>query len=123
MVQIGDLVVRKSHGKDIIFKVIEIEDKCVLKGMHMRLMADAPTADLEPITAECLRNEFVQLERVQRRGLERVFDRRRGERRQRDLLRSDTVKKNNFFEIFKDCKLCRSQTVELILRDIHTIFI
>ncbi|MDF2564751.1 MAG: sporulation peptidase YabG [Massilibacillus sp.] len=105
MVAIGDLVVRKSHGKDIIFKVIDIDkrdmglNRCVLKGMHLRLVADAPVTDLEAITAECLRNEVIKLERVQRSGLDRAFDRRKGERRQKDLLRGDLSKKYSFFDV------------------------
>ena len=105
MVAIGDLVVRKSHGKDIIFKVIDIEKNekntgsCVLKGMHLRLVADAPINDLEAITAECLRNEVVNLERIQRSGLDRAFDRRKGERRQKDLLRGESSKKFSFFDL------------------------
>lgn len=101
MIKAGDLVVRKSHGKDVIFKVIAVEEnsyRCVLKGMHLRLVADAPTADLELITAECLRSEVVNMERVQRSGLERALDRRKGERRQNTVLRSEN-KKTSFFEL------------------------
>ena len=70
VINVGDLVVRKSHDKDIIFKVIDInrdendKDKCVLKGMHMRLVADAPIHDLEQISAENLRNEVVNMEKM-----------------------------------------------------------
>lgn len=105
VVAIGDLVVRKSHGRDIIFKVIDINEAkpsgnhCVLKGMHLRLVADAPSSDLEPITAECLRNEVVHMESIQRSGLERAFDRRKGERRKKDLWRGDSSKKFCFFDI------------------------
>lgn len=102
MVAIGDLVVRKSHGKDIIFKVIDIDNaaqRCVLKGMHLRLVADALQSDLEPITAEVLRDEVVQLDRVQRCGLERAFDRRKGDRRKVDLYRGESPKKFCFFDM------------------------
>jgi spore coat assembly protein len=67
--------------------------------MHLRLVADAPVADLEAITAECLRNEVVKLERVQRSCLDRAFDRRKGERRQKDLLRGESSKKYSFFDV------------------------
>lgn len=47
MINIGDFVTRKSYGNDIIFEVIEIEGKeCILKGVDIRLMADAPISDL-----------------------------------------------------------------------------
>jgi spore coat assembly protein len=51
---IGDTVVRKSHDKDITFKIIDIKE-CdgkyiyVLKGMNVRLIADASENDLEPV--------------------------------------------------------------------------
>lgn len=105
MVAIGDLVVRKSHGKDIIFKVIDIDRTrektahCSLKGMHMRLVADAPLEDLEAITAECLRNEVVQMEHVQRSATQRAFDRRKGDRRKANLLRGDATRKFSFFDV------------------------
>ncbi len=43
----GDLVTRISHGHDIIFKVINIVDnKYILKGIEIRLYADANEEDL-----------------------------------------------------------------------------
>jgi spore coat assembly protein len=51
-IKIGDLVARKSYGLDILFKVVEIisqpgRDKVyIIKGVHMRVMADAPEEDL-----------------------------------------------------------------------------
>jgi spore coat assembly protein len=49
---IGDTVVRKSYGKDITFRVIEIKQSenetiYVLKGINLRLVADSPLEDLE----------------------------------------------------------------------------
>lgn len=48
----GDIVVRKSYGKDIIFRVINILNKpeekiAVLKGVIERIEADSKIADLE----------------------------------------------------------------------------
>lgn len=46
---VGDLVSRNSYNNDIIFKVIKIEnDKAFLKGVEVRLLADAPVSDLKP---------------------------------------------------------------------------
>lgn len=48
----GDLVSRKSHDKDVLFRVLRIVDKPdippygILKGRNVRLIADAPLADL-----------------------------------------------------------------------------
>lgn len=52
---IGDIVVRKSYGKDITFKIIDIKetengDVYVLKGINLRLMADSPVEDLEEVS-------------------------------------------------------------------------
>lgn len=51
---VGDIVVRKSYGKDITFKVIDIKEKSgkliyVLKGISIRIIADAVEDDLESV--------------------------------------------------------------------------
>ncbi|MFD1137003.1 sporulation peptidase YabG [Paenibacillus urinalis] len=44
---IGDLVVRKSYGGDVTFRVEGLEkDKAVIKGTEFRLLADSPLNDL-----------------------------------------------------------------------------
>lgn len=44
----GDLVTRKSYGGDIVFKIQEIRQQmAVLRGVELRLLADAPLFDLE----------------------------------------------------------------------------
>jgi spore coat assembly protein len=46
----GDLVVRKSYGGDILFRVSALTgDLAVLRGTEYRLLADAPMADLQPV--------------------------------------------------------------------------
>ena len=52
IMKIGDTVVRKSYGKDITFKIIDIREKdgkenIILKGINMRIIADATAEDLE----------------------------------------------------------------------------
>ena len=64
--KIGDVVTRKSHNNDIVFKIISISgDKVYLKGIDVRLYADAYIDDLvqskeihddESIIEENLRN-------------------------------------------------------------------
>lgn len=49
---IGDIVVRKSYGKDITFKITDIKDVngdiiYLLKGIDLRIIADSPEDDLE----------------------------------------------------------------------------
>lgn len=55
--EIGDIVVRKSYGKDIVFKIIDIINTdngriCVLKGINLRIEADSPENDLELVSEE-----------------------------------------------------------------------
>lgn len=68
-ISVGDLVTRKSHGRDIVFKVTDIisaneGNQLQLKGLHLRLMADAPLEDLEKVDNEHLRNEIVTMEYI-----------------------------------------------------------
>ncbi|MGE5626792.1 MAG: sporulation peptidase YabG [Solirubrobacterales bacterium] len=51
--QIGDIVVRKSYGCDVTFKIIDIVygeggKTYLLKGIKLRILADAPEDDLKP---------------------------------------------------------------------------
>lgn len=44
---LGDLVVRKSYGGDLTFRVDNIvQDRAVIKGTDFRLLADSPLDDL-----------------------------------------------------------------------------
>lgn len=53
--EIGDIVVRKSYGKDITFKIIDKkavddgEEMYILKGINLRILADSPLGDLEQV--------------------------------------------------------------------------
>jgi len=47
MFKIGDVVTRKSYNNDVLFKIIELVDnKAILKGVDVRLIADSPLDDL-----------------------------------------------------------------------------
>jgi spore coat assemly protein len=49
----GDLVVRKSYSKDLCFRIVEIDELhgiAMLKGIDVRLIADAPLDDLEKLS-------------------------------------------------------------------------
>ncbi|WMT41051.1 sporulation peptidase YabG [Paenibacillus sp. D2_2] len=47
MTRLGDLVVRKSYGGDVTFRVERIERSvAIIKGTEFRLLADAPLTDL-----------------------------------------------------------------------------
>jgi spore coat assemly protein len=46
----GDLVVRKSYGVDVIFKIHNLESRrAILTGVDFRLVADSPIPDLMPV--------------------------------------------------------------------------
>lgn len=51
---IGDYVTRKSHGHDLVFKIVDIKDDvAILQGINIRLVADAFIDDLE-ICKDCV---------------------------------------------------------------------
>jgi spore coat assembly protein len=72
---------------------------CTLKGLHLRLLADAPLDDLERVDAEQLRNEIIRQETMHNDTLRRVMLRRGSEQDQRDLIRADANKKYAFFDV------------------------
>jgi len=48
-IKVGDVVARASYDKDVFFKVVDIIEKescCTLKGLNIRVIADAPIDDL-----------------------------------------------------------------------------
>lgn len=60
----GDLVVRKSYGGDVIFKVQEFSyQTAMLRGVDYRLLADASIADLEPAPQTRIAEHEAQMER------------------------------------------------------------
>lgn len=53
MMTLGDLVVRKSYGGDVTFRVEGIQrDKAIIKGTEFRLLADSPMDDLIRVPAD-----------------------------------------------------------------------
>ncbi|HBS58443.1 MAG TPA: sporulation peptidase YabG [Firmicutes bacterium] len=61
----GDIVVRKKYGGDVMFRIVDISQEedgtelALLKGLFLRLMADAPLGDL------CLVNQHeVNIQRI-----------------------------------------------------------
>ena len=60
-VRVGDLVLRTSHGRDVLFQIEEIVQQggkrvALLKGVDLRLCADAPLEDLYIPTAQEVSN-------------------------------------------------------------------
>lgn len=63
---VGDLVTRNSYNNDLVFKIIEIkEDKVILKGMNVRLLADAVIDDLQKHNDEDIEEEQNFLDRLE----------------------------------------------------------
>ena len=65
MFNIGDLVTRNSYNNDLIFTITEINDDiCILKGVNMRLIADASINDLKMCNG-CDKDEIEFIESIQ----------------------------------------------------------
>lgn len=63
---VGDLVTRNSYNNDLVFKIVEItEDKVILKGMNVRLLADATLDDLQKHNNEDIEEEKEFLDRLE----------------------------------------------------------
>ncbi|MBQ5701984.1 MAG: hypothetical protein IIV70_00155, partial [Peptococcaceae bacterium] len=77
--QTGDFVTRLSHNKDVLFRIEEIQQQngkqmAVLKGVDLRLYADAPLEDLTVPAAQEInryRQGYVKRSTELMRGIER----------------------------------------------------
>ena len=62
---IGDIVTRKSHNNDTVFIITDIIDNiCYLKGMNVRLIADATIDDLNKYDNKDIENERSFMEKI-----------------------------------------------------------
>ncbi|HBM81295.1 MAG TPA: sporulation peptidase YabG [Clostridiaceae bacterium] len=81
--KIGDVVVRKSHGKDVYFKIIDIlmkdaaESEAILKGVDHRLIADAPTSDLEKPDLEDVNADNMLYSKKVNKNIRRILGERK----------------------------------------------
>ncbi|MBP7331640.1 MAG: Sporulation-specific protease YabG [Firmicutes bacterium ADurb.Bin373] len=82
----GDVVGRRSYSKDIFFKVIDVyqvndkEEYCKLKGIHYRLLADAPRKDLIKIGPGELSQRLREHTMKSSEHMKRIFARRERDR-------------------------------------------
>lgn len=69
LTNLGDLVVRKSYGGDVTFRIEKIErNVAIIKGIDFRLLADAPLTDLVKVDPDSLAKERdVRISRLQNR--------------------------------------------------------
>lgn len=97
----GELVVRKSYGGDVIFKIDAIETKrAVLKGVDFRLLADSPVTDLLPVRdARPLQQHYSQMkvnESLRELARYRIWQR---EKQQSELGGSNQAEQATYFEM------------------------
>lgn len=103
-IKVGDLVGRKSYGMDIYFKVVKIYWKgsaatAFLKGLDVRLCADAPLGDLERVSPEALRAFRQKVIRRNQRCLGEASSRREQVRAVLHRYRSGEGNETPFFEV------------------------
>jgi len=105
LLKAGDIVVRKSYGGDIFFKIKEIltseqgEKEAILVGTDVRLMVDAPLDDLEKQDATSILHYRHECIMTRATSLRQVFAQREQDREGRLLHRGRTEMENDFFEV------------------------
>jgi spore coat assembly protein len=100
-IKIGDVVARASYDKDVFFKVVDITEEhgyCTLKGLNIRVLADAPMNDLILPTSAEVREYKKDYIRKSNESMERIFYRRELEK-QRRLTRNNLEESNGFFDV------------------------
>ncbi len=65
MLKVGSFVVRKSYKKDIVFMISELnKHNAILVGYSTRLIADAPTSDLELVGDKEINSEKQKMKKI-----------------------------------------------------------
>ena len=106
ILEIGDAVVRKSYGKDITFKIIDIkEDKdrivYVLKGINLRIVADSPEDDLEYAPEKCVSEKEITFNKKVNSCIKKILITRVDEKKYR---LDDGTRKNKSVKEVKESK-------------------
>ncbi len=100
MFKIGEIVGRKSYGMDILFKIVDVDEKkqkALIKGLHMRLLADAPFKDLDYPEAEKLQEYRSKSAEAQKDCVRKIFRRRTIEKEK--LRGRSGIAPEEFFEL------------------------
>lgn len=97
---IGDTVVRKSYGKDITFKIIDIKEKdgnivYILKGINIRIIADSPKNDLEEVDNEFLGSKEKILNSRINETIKKAINTRGGDSSDNSFMRSTKNQKHS----------------------------
>lgn len=102
-VNVGDIVARLSYKKDILFKVITVErqgdkiTRVILKGLDMRILADASAEDLEVISNTDIKEYQRESSRKSSQCIKNIFRNREMEREKRNTRQEET--QESFFEM------------------------
>jgi spore coat assembly protein len=105
IIKVGDIVTRQSHGGDIAFKVVSIANNergqliAYLKGLYLRLYADAPITDIKRCDADELVMHQAAHDKLHREVMTRVMHRRGLERAEYESRAGDIAKKYPFFDV------------------------
>jgi spore coat assemly protein len=98
----GDTVTRKSYGRDVCFHIVEVDEEtetAILKGIDVRLMADAPYSDLESVTDDERKQFEARRDKAEGECLRLIQTRRRIELERRALRKESRYQTNpDFFE-------------------------
>ncbi len=97
----GDIVGRKSYGKDIIFKVTEIiyineKEIAILKGLIERIKADSEISDLELIEKERVKQSIKKLDDKVKKGIKKTKENNKKDQYQIKLLTRNINAKEKF---------------------------
>ncbi|MHB1684191.1 MAG: sporulation peptidase YabG [Bacilli bacterium] len=102
MWKVGDLVVRKSYARDICFVVVGLDmaqGVAILKGLDLRLLADAPFEDLAIVTESDWKSYQISQAKLEHETLRLVQLRRQGERDKLGYRSEKRKQPHDFFEL------------------------
>ncbi len=98
--KIGDVVVRKSYDRDITFKIIDVKEETrgklyILKGINLRIIADAVADDLEPVSQDSLTESEKIFSRQVNRSIKDILTNRGGFRQEYNITKFLSHKSSN----------------------------
>ncbi|NEZ47395.1 sporulation peptidase YabG [Clostridium niameyense] len=102
---IGDIVVRKSYGKDITFKIIDIKQGnkgtiYTLKGVNLRIIADSPASDLEQVAISSMSHEEKIFNKQVNASINKILQNRKNT----GMRGEGNYKKKNISKMFRSSK-------------------
>lgn len=102
MWKVGDRVARHSYGKDICFRIVQLDERnrqAILKGIEVRLVADAPFEDLVAVSEDEWEAYQRNYRREERETLQLIRERRLVEQ-EKHMLRAGVKARyaKDFFE-------------------------